>query len=186
MLKSAEAPIPKATDLPPASVGADEAGEFSKVVEEQLRAWNFPNVHRVTFSEGDQDVIISGQRRSWHGKGARALTHAAFTLALLRYCRRDGRPHPGVVLIDSPLVVYREPEGTDAGEMYHVKDAFYRSVAADFATEQVIILENEEPPNDLLGANVVHFTGGEHGRSGFLPRRPSAPTSSVRPRRTPS
>lgn len=164
MLMAAEAPVRRATKHPSASVGTDEAEEFSKVVEELLRTWNFPNLGRVTFSEDDQDIIISGRRRSSHGKGVRALTHAAFTLALLRYCRRDGRPHPGFVLIDSPLIVYREPEGPEAGEIYHVKDAFYHNVATDFATEQVIILENEAPPNDLVRANLVHFTGGDHGR----------------------
>ncbi len=178
LLAEAEKPIPKATKLPSASVGADEAEEFSKAAEELLRAWNFPHLDRVTFSEDDQDLVISGRKRSSHGKGVRALTHAAFSLALLRYCIEHDRPHPGFVVIDSPLVVYREPDTSEGGEEYHVKDTFYRGVASAFASNQIIVLENEEPPADLDGAHVVTFTGASHGRSGFLPRQDETPPGS--------
>lgn len=171
LLAEADKPIPKATKLPSAAVGADEAEEFSKAAEELLRAWNFPNLDRVTFSEDDQDLVISGRKRSSHGKGVRALTHAAFSLGLLRYCIEHDRPHPGLVIIDSPLVVYREPDTSEGGEEYQVKDTFYRGVASAFASNQIIVLENEEPPADLDGAHVVTFTGAAHDRPGFLPRR---------------
>lgn len=176
MLEEAEKPIPRPTKLPSASIGTDEAEEFSKTAEELLRTWNFPNLERVTFSEVDQDLVISGRKRSSHGKGVRALTHAAFTLALLRYCHREGRPHPGLLMIDSPLVVYREPESSEGGDVYDVKDAFYWGVASDFSSDQVIIFENEDPPEDFEGANVIAFTGTNHGRFGFLPRRSTNPT----------
>jgi len=174
MLAEAEKPIPKATKLPSASIGADEAEDFSKAAEELLRAWNFPNLDRVTFSEDDQDLVISGRRRSSHGKGVRALTHAAFSMALLRYCIEHGSPHPGLVVIDSPLVVYREPDTSEGGEEYQVKDAFYRGVARSFSSSQIIVLENEGPPADLANANVILFTGAAHGKAGFLPARSRA------------
>jgi len=178
LLAEARKPIPKATKLPSASVGADEAEEFSKAAEELLRAWNFPKLDRVTFSEDDQDLVISGRKRSSHGKGVRALTHAAFSLALLRYCIDHDRPHPGLVVIDSPLVVYREPDSSEGGEEYQVKDTFYRGVADAFATSQIIVLENEEPPADLEGAQVITFTGAAHRRPGFLPRKDENPHGS--------
>ena len=171
MLEEAEKPIPRAAKLPSATVGADVAEEFSKVAEGLLRAWNLPNLDRVTFSEDDQDLVISGRKRSSHGKGVRALTHAGFSLAMLQYCRRNGRPHPGLVVIDSPLVVYREPDSLEGGEEFKVKDTFYHNVAVEFATDQVIVFENEPPPVDLADANVVFFTKADHGRTGFLPRR---------------
>jgi len=170
LLEEARKPFGRSNDdLPSAAVGADEAERFSKAAEDVLRSWRFPGLARVTFSENDQDVVISGRRRASHGKGVRALTHAAFTLALLAYCRKECRPHPGWVVIDSPLVVYREPDATEAGEQFKVKDAFYRSVASTFAADQVIILENEAPPADLRGANIIYFTKSERGRYGFLP-----------------
>ena len=71
----------------PTKVGADEAEDFSQEVEGLLRGWHFPDLERVTFSEKEQDLVISGQRRASHGKGVRAITHAAFNLGLLKYCQ---------------------------------------------------------------------------------------------------
>jgi len=143
---------------------------FSQEVEALLSSWHFPDLKRVTFSEDDQDVIISGQRRASHGKGVRAITHAAFSLALLKYCRTHSKPHPGLVLIDSPLIVYRQPDTDEANFTHDVKDGFYRSIASNFGDEQVIILENDQPPPDLVSvANIIEFSGTGHGRQGFIP-----------------
>ena len=160
----------KEAKLESARVRSDEAETFSQRVESLLGAWHFPGLDRVTFSEGDQDIVISGRARSSHGKGVRAIAHAAFTIALLKFCLENGKPHPGFVLIDSPLVVYREPD-TDEGNFSHdVRDAFYRVIATDFRASQVIIFENEDPPDDLkTSANLIRFTGTSHGRRGFIP-----------------
>lgn len=160
----------KGAALESARVRADEAETFSKEVESLLRAWHFPGLDRVTFSENDQDIVISGRKRASHGKGVRAIAHAAFNLALLKCCLKREMPHPGFVLIDSPLVVYREPDTDEGGFSHDVKDAFYRSIAEDFIASQVIIFENEDPPADLeADANVIRFTGAPHGRQGFIP-----------------
>lgn len=166
-----QTPPGKMAELASARVRSDEAEAFSQEVESLLRAWHFPGLDRVTFSEGDQDIVISGRTRASHGKGVRAIAHAAFNLALLKFCLKGERPHPGFVLIDSPLVVYREPD-TDEGAFSHdVKDAFYRSIAEDFRASQVIIFENEDPPSDLgADANIIRFTGASHGRQGFIPK----------------
>lgn len=160
----------KGVELESARVRSDEAEAFSQEVESLLRAWHFPGLDRVTFSEGDQDIVISGRTRASHGKGVRAIAHAAFNLALLKSCQKDQRPHPGFVLIDSPLVVYREPDTDEGGFSHDVKEAFYRSIAEDFRASQVIIFENEDPPSDLgTDANIIRFTGASHGRQGFIP-----------------
>ena len=162
---------PESADGPSTAVGANEAEQFSKEVEALLRAWHFPNLDRVTFSEDDRDIVISGRRRASHGKGVRAITHAAFNLALLRYCYRRSMPHPGVVVIDSPLVVYREPDTDEQGFTPDLKDAFYRWLAVEFNSSQIIILENEDPPSDIQNdAQVTKFTGTSSGRAGFIPR----------------
>lgn len=154
------------------SVGAAEVELLSQEVERLLRLWHFPELDRVTYSEDDQDVIISGRRRSSHGKGVRAITHAAFILGLLRYCRTKTLPHPGLVVIDSPLVVYREPDADENGFTPDVKDAFYRVLAEQFSDSQVIIFENENPPEAVQTvANLVTFTGTVQGRQGFLPKQ---------------
>lgn len=158
--------------LPSAKVRADEADEFSAEAEALLRRWHFPNLGRVTFSDVDQDLVISGRQRSSHGKGVRAIAHAAFNLALLSYCAKQSRPHPGLVLIDSPLVVYREPDAGEDSFSREVKESFYKSVTEDYKATQVIIFENEDPPADIAAsANLIRFTGAEHGRPGFVPNK---------------
>lgn len=162
----------KGAELESARVRSDEAEAFSKEVESLLRDWHFPGLDRVTFSEGDQDIVISGRTRASHGKGVRAIAHAAFNLALLKFCHKEERPHPGFVLIDSPLVVYREPDTDEGGFSHDVKDAFYRSLARQFQSSQAIIFENEDPPSDLSeGANIIRFSGAQRGRQGFIPKQ---------------
>lgn len=162
----------KGAELESARVRSDEAEAFSKEVESLLRDWHFPGLDRVTFSEGDQDIVISGRTRASHGKGVRAIAHAAFNLALLKFCHKEERPHPGFVLIDSPLVVYREPDTDEGGFSHDVKDAFYRSLARQFQSSQAIIFENEDPPSDLGDdANIIRFSGAQRGRQGFIPKR---------------
>lgn len=144
--------------------------DFSLEVEKRLEAWNFPNVGRVTFSESDWDVVISGRRRASHGKGVRAITHAAFSLGLLGYCINNDMPYPNFLVVDSPLVVYREPDSCDVSLALDVKNAFYEDIATSFSNVQVIILENETPPDSLaVNANLILFTGNDTGRSGFIP-----------------
>lgn len=156
--------------IPAASPGADETAKFNRCVEELLKAWDFPGSERVTFSEKDEDIVISGRRRASHGKGVRAITHAAFILGLLLLTARENLPHPGFVVIDSPLVVYRAPEKGDSLPP-KVKENFYRSTAKMFGRQQIIVIENEDPPVDLESANVIKFTKSELGRKGFIPER---------------
>lgn len=168
-----EATVPRARQKRGQSSPAVSSGHaegFSKEAEGLLRAWRFPNLDRVTFSEEELDVVISGEPRGSHGKGVRAITHAAFNLALLQLCHREQKPFPSMLLIDSPLVVYREPDPGEEQFPVSVKEAFYRTVAAVCKETQVIVLENDEPPSDLgSDANIVLFTGKKTGRWGFIP-----------------
>ena len=151
-------------------VGCLEA--FAQAVEERLKAWCFPGLDRVTFDTKEWDIVISGRSRSGHGKGVRAVTHAAFTLSFLKYCFDNKRPHSGIVAIDSPLVVYKQPDEGEEAFSGDVKDAFFRDLSVSYQNAQVIIIENENPPKDLVSsgnANVIYFTGTNQGRRGFIP-----------------
>lgn len=161
-----------------AAVSTAQADPFSKEVEILLREWHFPSLDRVSFSENDQDVVISGRARNSHGKGVRAIIRAAFNLALLRLCVEEERPFPNFVVIDSPLIVYEEPDPGELSFPQDVKRHFWESVQASFVDAQVIILENRRQlPSDgiLAEANVVLFTGNEQGRRGFIPHAASHP-----------
>jgi hypothetical protein len=174
LLAAAEAPRPKQKKEPAViAVNSAAAEDFSQYAENLLRDWRFPNLGRVTFSEESVDLVISGEPRGSHGKGVRAITHAAFNLALLQLFQGDysKTPYPSMVLIDSPLVVYREPDPGEEEFPHTVKQSFYREIANKFKDLQVIILENDEPPTDLE-ANVVLFSGKSGGRWGFIPLAP--------------
>jgi hypothetical protein len=170
-----EGALPKTTSTMTTSVSVGEAEQFSQEVEALLRAWKFPGLNRVVFSETDQDVVISGRKRAGHGKGVRAITHAAFSIALADYCLNRDMAHPLTVTIDSPLVVYREPDDDEGEFSTEVKDMFYRYLAPRDLGVQVIILENDIPPDDVDGAaNIIRFTGGNNGRRGFIPPKEDA------------
>lgn len=156
-----------------AAVSAAQADPFSREVEALLKAWCFPNLDRVSFSEDDQDVVISGRARRSHGKGIRAITRAAFNLALLRLCVIDERPFPNFVLIDSPLLVYEEPDAGESTFPQEIKKNFWESMEVSFTKAQVIIIENKNqvPDDGILGnVKVTRFTGNDQGRRGFIPK----------------
>ena len=95
---------------------------------------------------------------------------AAFNLGLLRVLTDEERPSPSLVVIDSPLVVYREPDAGEEAFPPAVKQHFYEAVAHDFKDAQVVILENEEPPASVRSdARVEVLTGTASGRRGFFP-----------------
>lgn len=177
LLEEANKPKKKEkTDVAGAVVSTAQADPFSKAVEALLKAWHFPNLDRVSFSENDQDIVISGRARKSHGKGVRAITRAAFNLALLRLCVDDERPFPNFVVIDSPLLVYEEPDADESAFPQDVKKHFWESLRTSFTEAQVIIIENSKqlPSGNTLGdVNVVLFTGNDQARCGFIPQTES-------------
>jgi hypothetical protein len=161
-----------------ASVGdgdlyARVADNFAQHVEQVLSGWHFPETGRVFFDPKAKDLVIAGKPRGSRGKGLRAVTHAAFTIGLLEYCRKNRKPHLGFVVVDSPLLAYRAPEGTD--DDLRGKDLllqFYKYLSRVPETEQVIIIENDPPPADIAELpQVLMFTKHpRHGHYGFFPR----------------
>lgn len=146
--------------------------DFSLEVGKRLSAWNYLKTGRVTFGETDWDILISGNRRASHGKGVRAITHAAFSLGLLDYCRHKGMPHPNFLILDSPLRVYKAEDSDDKPIAPDVKNSFYIDIASSFSDAQVIILENDERPAHFVGSNefnLIAFSKTAKGRYGFIP-----------------
>lgn len=160
-----------------AEIRQDVIREFSEEISAWLGAWRFPGADQVRYSRDLQDVVAGQQPRSSHGKGVRAILHAAFTVALAQYCFDRELPHPGFVVLDSPLVTYRPPDNLDLADgpppdalPDDVPAAFYSSLNGNFAG-QVIVMENTDPPDDLGPAAVdVQFTKSpDIGRYGFFP-----------------
>jgi hypothetical protein len=156
----------------PTVVLSQAVERFALRVDGLLRSWAYPGLTRVTFSEQDLDLIVSGRRRATEGKGLRAISYAAFTIGLLLTCKDMDLPHPGLVVLDSPLVTYKRRD-VQPGETIpdDVKTAFFRSLVDLPPEVQVVILENEDPPEDVRPRiNYMHFSRSRGiGRYGFFP-----------------
>jgi len=146
-------------------------------IESILSEWSWKGPGRVDFDQKEYDIIVDGQSRQSHGKGVRAILYAAFAIGLLRYCKLNAKPHPGMVIIDSPLTSYKKgkPESrsndpVDPG----IEASFWESIARLGDDIQVIIVENKEPPQHVI--DQVHYqwfagdTAKAGERSGLIPQ----------------
>ena len=141
-------------------------------MERILEAWDFPDTGSVHFDETSMDFVINGKLRGNRGKGLRAITHAAATLGLLEFCKERSLPHPGFVVLDSPLLAYYKPEGEgDSLQGTALKQKFYKYLIEEHSDSQVIIVENEHPPEAFDGQlGLTVFTKNPlHGRFGLFP-----------------
>lgn len=179
-----DVPVPRRKPGEKAATGLDgpTAHAFAQVVQQVLEAWGFPGKPTVSFDLERQDIRLDGKERSANGKGVRALLHAAIKVALLVYCHEQRRIHPGFVVLDTPLLTYREPlrsrHGALSADEQVLKDSgvagrFYAHLAGLSEIGQFLIVENSDPPADALAlANVQLFTGEpDDGRYGLFPRR---------------
>ena len=164
--------VPKVAKIE--KVSTRTAAAFCDVVAATLKAWKYPITGSVAFDPDKFDLVLGNQDRGSMGKGHRAITHAAFIVSLMRYCRMQDLPHPGFVVLDSPLNPYRGKSmgiDLDAPVNEEVKAAFYEDLAADTSGDQFIVFENIPPPAHLRDQiTYAHFTdNAENGRQGFFP-----------------
>ena len=138
--------------------------------------WGWPKSVRVEFDEGKPfDIRIDGKPRQSHGKGYRAILHAAFAFGLLQFCQRHGTPHPGFLVIDSPLTPFKKTEKRSVGDEIKpaIEAAFWNSLRDINPLMQIIVLENKEPSDAIASElNYVYFAGENSApgeRSGFIP-----------------
>lgn len=162
----------KAGALTSADIPTAVADSFAQTVESILTEWHFPEAGRVYFEAKARDLVISGKSRSAFGKGLRAITHAAFTLGLLAFCRSRQTPHTGFVVLDSPLLAYREPDGKeDDLRGTDLKEKFYSYLQDLPGDRQVIVVENTDPPASITAReqSLMFTKNPHHGRYGLFP-----------------
>lgn len=175
---SALKPIAKA-ERPRLGVPTSTSHDFAQVVSSVLEAWQFPGNRHVSFDDAAHDLRIDGKNRRDNGKGVRAITHAAFKVALLLFCQERDLPHPGFVILDTPLLTYRDPIHSDAGELSQdeqelantsLKDFFYEHLAEVGPSKQFIVVEDVDVPTSIASsANIERFTGDPtSGRAGLF------------------
>lgn len=177
-------PTPK-SDKPRLGVSNTVAHDFAQTVSEVLREWQFPGKRHVAFDEATYDLRIDGKHRRDNGKGVRAITHAAFKVALLIFCRERDLPHPGFLVLDTPLLTYRDPirskEGPLAADEQELRntslrDFFFEHLASLSSFAEFIVVENIDPPSGIekLGHTQVFTSDPTEGRFGLFPLRDGA------------
>ena len=169
------------TDVAAVSDGLNLAAlrEFSAELSRRLKAWGYPDAASARYDRAEQDILADDQYRSAHGKGVRAVLHAAFTVALAQYCFDRDIAHPGFIVLDSPLVTYRPPGHNSLAQLDRslpvgIVADFYRDIQASF-DGQVIVMENIDP-TEPLGPDAVDVVFTKEvgvGRYGFLPPKGS-------------
>lgn len=176
----AKEPTRREGDAPAVGVDPTVAFKFGETVKKVLSAWGFPDAHKVQFDPATNDITVGGKPRAANGKGVRAILHAAFNVAIAVYCTENRLPHPGVLVLDTPLLTYREPmKSQKHGELSEdelalaatgLAELFYRHLASLKNDIQVVILENSDPPASIDDvANIEVFTGlVGSGRFGLL------------------
>lgn len=156
-------------------LGRDARGALTEVMEERLlhcacTGGSLPG-HRETLRPANRKSLLLPVICS------RAITHAAFSIATMRYCVEATLPHPGLVVLDSPLITFRDKDSANAEDELSVeararlKNEFYKDLATRVADQQVIVFENEEPGEDIRPKIVFHHFTGDPAlpRCGFFP-----------------
>lgn len=147
---------------------------FAAIVQSILQSWHFPDAERVHFDLSKRDLVINGKSRTSYGKGLRAITQSAFTIGLMEYCKLHGTSHPGLVMLDSPLLSYREPDG-EAGQDDDLRGSDLNRCFFDYISNladdrQVIVIENTDPPAKVReSVRAIYFSGkAGTGRAGLF------------------
>lgn len=166
------------------TVGPDSTTlfRFGETVKSVLTEWRFPDADKVQFDTEAMDITVAGKLRAANGKGVRAILHAAFNVAIVVFCIENDLPYPGFLVLDTPLLTYREPMTSRYGELSDDEEVlkktglaehFYKHLASLKAKVQFIVIENSDPPTAIRDvARIETFSGLEgNGRFGLLARQ---------------
>jgi hypothetical protein len=96
----------------PDGIPAVDLIQFEQMVQQTLLAWKVPGDNRVSYDQATAEVSVDGRARGSRGKGMRSIIHAAFSTALAWHSVERGLIHPGFVVLDSPVLTYRQPNET--------------------------------------------------------------------------
>ncbi len=162
-IKELESSIPSGkTNYP--SLTADNLTKLCSKMSDILK--NIGENKDVKYNKEVFEFEIGDSFRGDYGKGYRAIYYAVYIIALHEIMEEKSYKI-GVPILDSPLVTYKNPKAN--GEEIEVNLAmdFYRYLTTT-NIDQVIIIENEEPPIDIIDKiNHIKFNGNGHG---FIPK----------------
>lgn len=149
----------------------DKTDIFAKKVGNILLNWGVTNDKKVTFDPTQNDLMIDAKPRTSRGKGMRSITHAAFTVGLLEYCKEQELPHPGFIILDTPLLAYREPDSDDEQFFKNGVDEKFYNYLQGITDRQIIIIENNDPPESIKAQKFTRYfsKSSSQGDYGLFP-----------------
>ncbi|CAH0441072.1 coiled-coil domain-containing protein [Ralstonia pseudosolanacearum] len=156
-----------------------EGGMFGREVANRARAlldtWGFSSIENIALDDEACDLRIDDRSRLSYGAGVRGLYLSSLVVAFMEHALEKGHPHLGVVVLDSPLKTYADPDSTEEHEVppATVVDRFYGWMSTWSGSGQIIVLENEPVMPDTAEAlEPTTFTRVRgKGRYGFYPLR---------------
>ncbi|RZK40330.1 MAG: hypothetical protein EOO90_15560 [Pedobacter sp.] len=148
-------------------------GKFETEVKELLQGWKFDNVKNVVYDPAKSDIKIDNKNRGSYGKGYRAIGQSAFIIGLMQFLRKNDNKFSKLLVLDSPLTAYKKQDLPPSDEQQIPKELeseFFRDLVDVSKSCQIIILENKEPPADVIDKTKYwHFSkNAKIGRAGFL------------------
>lgn len=149
--------------------------EVGKIARQMLNDWGFTSIKSVYIDPAACDLVVDGRRRLSYGAGKRGLFLSAMTIALMQHALKEGHPHLGVVVLDSPLKAYAQKDSADNTDRdiptATVNASFYGWLSRFKGPGQIIVLENEAvDPVTARALDAIEFTDDNtHGRQGFYP-----------------
>ncbi|MCK2005125.1 AAA family ATPase [[Brevibacterium] frigoritolerans] len=143
--------------------------DFCEFMSNVLKRWNFSKETNVIFKDGQ--FYVDNKLSKDYGKGYRAIIYSAFTISLMEYCNEKKLPHPGFVVLDSPLTTYQGKKSNRVDEVSDdIQTAFFKDLSKIGDEVQIIILENKEPDESVKDKmKYIEFTKDKNtGRYGFF------------------
>lgn len=159
-----------------------DGGTFGREVanraQQLLDAWGFSAIENIALDDKACDLRIDDRSRLSYGAGVRGLYLSALVVAFMEHALEKGHPHLGVVVLDSPLKTYADPESNEEHDIppATVIDSFYGWMSTWNGRGQIIVLENEPiKPETAEALQPITFTRVRgKGRYGFYPLRDGA------------
>lgn len=165
--------------------GGTSGRSVANAALDYLKLWGFTDIENIALDAEACDLVLNDRTRLSFGAGLRALYLSALVIALMEHALEQGHPHLGVVVIDSPLKAYADPDSDETHDVpvATVTEKFYDWLADFSGRGQIVVLENERISAETAERlKPIQFTKKPGvGRSGFYPHRIVGPSQLLTP-----
>ncbi|WP_175751117.1 hypothetical protein [Burkholderia anthina] len=165
--------LSKATRSPILRDLSADGNEVAENVLGIVNAWGLGEIVSAEFDAAGYDFKFNGRKRTSYGKGVRGILTTAVVIALMEYSLKEGHPHLGTVVVDSPLKAYADPESNEIRDvpLQTVRERMYGWLSKWAGFGQIFVIENEKVPDNLRGKLPIHEFSGKapSARRGFYP-----------------